>query len=839
MDTKGKYYLGRLFDHKKGVTTDKALLYDPDDLTTHAVVVGMTGSGKTGLCIDLLEEAALNNVPALLIDPKGDVTNTLLHFPNLLPSDFEPWMNPDQARRENKSVEQAAEETASLWSNGLKEWDIDSERIKALQDAVDFAIYTPGSTVGLPVSILASLKAPDISWEKNQELLREKISGTATALMGLVGIKDIDPVRSREHILLSNIFEHSWSKGQDLSLKELILQTQTPPFTKLGVFDIETFFPQKDRFELAMLLNNILASPAFQSWIEGEDLDISSLLYRKDGQPRHSVFYIAHLSDAERMFFVTLLFSAVETWMRSKSGTTSLRAIMYFDEIYGYLPPVATPPSKQPLLRMLKQARAFGVGLVLVTQNPSDIDYKALSNAGTWFVGKLQTETDKERLLDGLEGALSGGLDRRTYDRLISQLGKRVFLLHNVHEKADKAGTLFQTRWAMNYLAGPLTRAQIPALNALVGAQLSSTESTAKKTTQPKSTGEKGDMASKVEKTTQESAQVGTKTAPATPQGVSEYFFPNNLGFSQAKKDSGEMITGDYQNIGMLYRPTLLAQARIRFFNQKYRLDMEKIQTALITAPDLRAGVRWEDFIIEAVIGKNIERQPDPRIRFSSLESPFSDGKLIKSLENDFADWCYRQSEVSIQANQELSVYAGPEISPEEFKKLCEEASEKMSGDDIKKVEAQFNRKLASIETKLKREERELEEGRSELSQRKMEEIGTHADTIIGLFSKRKRSLSTSLTKRRMTQKAKADVEESQEAIEDYLEQLEELEAKMKEAMEEVKNRWAEKADQIEEIPLRPYKKDISINLFGIAWLPYYVLKNNDETVEIPGYTKG
>jgi len=289
----------------------------------------------------------------------------------------------------------------------------------------------------------------------------------------------------------------------------------------------------------------------------------------------------------------------------------------------------------------------------------------------------------------------------------------------------------------------------------------------------------------------------------------------------------------------MLYRPTLLAQARIRFFNQKYRLDMEKIQTALITAPDLRAGVRWEDFIIEAVIGNNIERQPDPRIRFSSLESPFSDGKLIKSLENDFADWCYRQSEVSIQANQELSVYAGPEISPEEFKKLCEEASEKMSGDDIKKVEAQFNRKLASIETKLKREERELEEDRSELSQRKMEEIGTHADTIISLFSKRKRSLSTSLTKRRMTQKAKADVEESQEAIEDYLEQLEELEVEMKEAMEEVKNRWAEKADQIEEIPLRPYKKDISINLFGIAWLPYYVLKIDDKTIEIPGYTKG
>ena len=321
MDTKGEFYLGRIFDPQQNKATDQPLLYDPADLTTHAVVVGMTGSGKTGLCIDLLEEAALQGIPALMIDPKGDMTNLLLHFPDLLPADFQPWVNADQARRDGKTIEQAAAETAALWKKGLADWGIGPERLLALKNAAHFAIYTPGSDAGIPVSILASLKAPEIPWEANREVLREKISGTVTALLGLVGLQDIDPVRSREHILLSNIFENAWSRGQDLDLSELILQTQNPPFPKLGVFDVNTFFPEKDRFELAMLLNNILAAPAFQTWIEGQPLDIPTLLYGADGRPRHSVFYLAHLADAERMFFVTLLYSAVETWMRTQTGT--------------------------------------------------------------------------------------------------------------------------------------------------------------------------------------------------------------------------------------------------------------------------------------------------------------------------------------------------------------------------------------------------------------------------------------------------------------------------------------------------------------------------------------
>lgn len=371
--TESTFYLGRLFDEKTAKLTAKDLNYDSADLTTHAVVTGMTGSGKTGLCIALLEEAALNGVPAIIIDPKGDLTNLLLHFPELLPEDFKPWIDPEVVRRANKTLDQASMEAATSWRNGIQEWGMTQERILDLKNSVKFSIFTPGSDSGIPVSVLSSLAAPELDWEENREVLRERISSTVTALLGLVGMNDLDPIRSREHILLSNIFEEHWSKGQGIDLTELILQTQTPPFDKLGAFPVDTFFPPKDRMELAMVLNNILAAPAFEAWREGQSLDIQSLLFTEDGVPRHSIFYLAHLSDGERMFFTTLLLSAVETWMRTQKGSTSLRALLYMDEIYGYLPPTANPPSKQPLLRMLKQARAFGLGLLLATQNPVDM----------------------------------------------------------------------------------------------------------------------------------------------------------------------------------------------------------------------------------------------------------------------------------------------------------------------------------------------------------------------------------------------------------------------------------------------------------------------------------
>jgi hypothetical protein len=840
MDTNGKFYLGRLYDPQLGRVTDQPLLYDPADLTTHAVVVGMTGSGKTGLCLDILEEAALQKIPALMIDPKGDIANALLHFPNMQPQDYLPWVNPDQARREGITIEQAATQAAEQSRQGLVEWDIPIERIQALQDSVEFTVYTPGSDAGVPVSILASLKCPPLAWQDNREVLREKISGTATALLGLVGLQDIDPVRTREHILLANIFEYAWSRGKDLDLGELILQVQTPPFPKLGVFEVNTFFPEKDRFDLAMLLNNILAAPGFQSWIEGTPLDIPSLLTTPDGRPRHCVFYIAHLPDPERMFFVTLLFAAVETWMRSQTGSTDLRTLIYFDEIFGYLPPIGNPPSKQPILRMFKQARAFGVGMVFVTQNPVDVDYKALSNAGTWFIGKLQTDQDKQRLLDGLESAMPGSLNRAAIDRLISTIGKRVFVLNNIHEQQP---VLFQTRWAMNYMAGPLTRAQIPALNQAFGNLEPASKGRLPAEPEPlpirtPASVEQFQPIPTVEPAMPAPLNLPVSMAkPSLPAGVREYILPNNLTFTQAFKAAARSLPDEALSQGLIYRPVILAQASIRFLNRKYNLDTNLQKTVLMANPDRRGMARWENYPSQPVDPAILDESPDPQGRFSPLESPFTDTKALTAMQKDFLDWAYRTTQVSVRANEALKLYAGPEVSSAEFRTQCADAARQGRDAELRKVAASFDNKLRTLKGRLEREERELTEDQTELSQRKVEELGTHAENFLGIFGgRRSRRLSTSLSKHRLTEQAKADVEESVDAIADFRQQIADLEAQREQAIAEASAAWGDIANQITEIPVAPYKKDVLLDLFGVAWMPYHVIKIGEEVEELPGY---
>ena len=460
----GQFYLGREYDLEKKSSADKnLLLYDSKDLVTHAIVVGMTGSGKTGLCIDLIEEAAIDGVPAIAIDPKGDLTNLLLTFPDLRPEDFRPWINEDDAARKGVSADEYATQQADLWRNGLTSWGEDGERIRRLKAAADFAIYTPGSNSGIPVSIVRSFAAPPPALREDAELFRERVATTATSLLALVGIA-ADPVKSREHILLSTLFTNAWTDGQDLDLEGLVNQVQKPPMGRIGALDVEKFYPAKERDDLALRINGLIAAPGFAGWLEGEALDIGAFLRSAAGKPCVSIFSVAHLSDAERMFFVAILLNEIYGWVRTQSGTTSLRAILYMDEIFGFFPPVAEPPSKRPMLNLLKQARAFGLGVVLATQNPVDLDYKGLANTGTWFLGRLQTDRDKQRVLDGLEGAAaaqSATFDRKSMEELLAGLTNRVFLMNDVHEDGP---VVLESRWAMSYLRGPLTRDQIKVL---------------------------------------------------------------------------------------------------------------------------------------------------------------------------------------------------------------------------------------------------------------------------------------------------------------------------------------------------------------------------------------
>jgi hypothetical protein len=831
----GSFYLGKEYDLAKKKLLERLVMYDARDLTTHAVCVGMTGSGKTGLCIDLLEEAAIDSVPAIIIDPKGDITNMLLTFPDLRTEDFAPWVNVDDARRKDMSTEQYAKYIAETWQKGLKEWDQDGERIRMLKQSVDFRIYTPGSDAGLPISILASLAAPEMTWSDNEELLRDKIQGTVSALLGLVGI-EADPIRSREHILLSNIFEHFWRRGEDLDLAKLITSIQTPPVRQLGVFDVETFFPEKERFELAMLLNNIIAAPSFDLWLRGESLDVSRLLYSPDGKPRHSIFYIAHLSDQQRMFFVTLLLEQVLTWVRQQSGTTSLRALLYFDEVFGFFPPVANPPSKRPILTLLKQARAFGFGVVLTTQNPVDLDYKGLTNAGTWFIGKLQTDRDKMRVLDGLESAASQAgskMNRRRLDKSISALGSRVFLLHNVH--ADEP-VVFQTRWAMSYLRGPLTRIQVKQLMGGVPVEkaAAAVEEQPAAVSTPPPPGQEEYM----------------KNVPQLSPDVPQVFLPVRMNTVDALTVLAEQIhqKPEQTESVLVYEPTLLALGSIRFIDRKVRIDKLQKTRLLVDPSKVSAIIRWEEAESIDIDPTSLPQQPEADARFGTVPSELNTPAEFKSFSKDFLDYLYRGNLLNIHYHSIANLYGQPDESEREFKIRVQQMLREKRDDEVEKLRRKYTTQLQKVEAKLYREQQELAQDQATYAGRKREEVLSAGESIISVLGVFGRSRSTTAfskaaRKRRLTAKAKADVDESVREIARLQEEIQGIRSSMEQQIADINNMWDAKLKEIQTYTVRPKKSNCSIDMVSLAWTPYWEIRYRDASgsttnTRIPAWRK-
>ena len=827
----GAFYLGQEYDLAQGKRLDGLVMYDARDLTTHAVCVGMTGSGKTGLCIDLLEEAALDNVPAIMVDPKGDITNLLLTFPDLRPSDFEPWVNIDDARRKGMSVADYAASTADTWRKGLADWGQGPERIRALKESADFRIYTPGSDAGLPVSIMASLKAPALNWSENAELLREQIQGTVSALLGLIGI-EAGPLRSREHILLSNIFEYLWSQGQDLDLERLITAVQTPPVRKLGVFDVDTFFPQKERFGLAMSLNNIIAAPSFGAWLQGDPLDASSLLYTPAGKPRHSIFYIAHLSDAERMFFVTLLLEQVVTWVRQQSGTTSLRALLYFDELFGFFPPVANPPSKLPLLTLLKQARAFGLGVVLTTQNPVDIDYKGLSNAGTWFIGKLQTDQDKARVLDGLQtaSAVAGGaLDRAQLDRSMSALGSRVFLLHNVHQDRP---VIFESRWAMSYLRGPLTRPQVRQLMAGARGEVATATAAATAAMAPGAAAVGAPTARPV-------AAVGraealqpagySKAQPALPPDVMQVFLPVRIsasgGLATLEKTQGRRLEATESSL--VYEPCLLALGRVSFVDRVRRVSEERPVGLLLRPDALGAVIRWQDAEPVELDANELQQQAEPDAFFGSTPSQLGSAAKLKAVTTNFSDYLYREQVLNLYYNPTLNVFSQPGESDRGFRIRVQQLAREERDVEVGKLREKSQKQLDRLEERLAKEQQQLSQDKAEYEARKREELLSAGETVIGLlgvFGRRRPStaLSHAATKRRLTANAGADIQASEADIARIQAQVDQMRLDTEQEAAAISQTWTATQDKIETYPIRPARGAVRVGLTALAWAPYW-----------------
>jgi hypothetical protein len=798
----GAFYLGRLYDLGAKKPQDELLLYDSRDLVTHAVCVGMTGSGKTGLCISLIEEAVIDGVPSILIDPKGDLCNLLLTFPQLRGEDFSPWVDAAAARQKDLSVQDYANQQAALWKNGLADWGESGERIHRLRGAADFAIYTPGSSAGLPTSILKSFAAPGPEVIQDLDLMRERISTTVTSLLGLVGI-EADPIRSREHILLSTILDLTWRQGQDLDLAALIQQIQSPPVNRIGVLDLESFYPAKDRFDLMMALNNLLASPGFSAWLEGEALDIGQILHTPQGKPRVAIFSIAHLGDAERMFFVSLLLNQVLSWMRGQSGTTSLRALVYMDEVFGYLPPVSNPPSKLPLMTLLKQARAFGVGIVLSTQNPVDLDYKALSNAGTWFIGRLQTERDKARLLEGLEGAAaSTGMrfDRQSMEEILAGLGKRVFLMNNVHEDGPE---VFQTRWALSYLRGPLTQSQIKRLMDPYKSALGAVP-----TVQPAPVPVEAVPTAPV-------ASVRAGQPPALPPKVPVFFIP-----TRGRAPSGSTL---------VHQPRVLGAATVRFVKDKAQVDTARELVYMTSITDTPIPVNWEEAQEADVAADDLAKSPQDPAQYVSLPAPASEAKNYTAWKRDLSNWLYGSQRLELLQSSDLKEISKPGESERDFRIRLQQAAREHRDQAVERLQNKYASKIASLQEKIRRAEQVVEREASQQKQAQLQSVISVGATLLGAFMGRK-AVSKSTVGRATTAargfgraaQQRQDVEHAEETLETLQGQIEELNAQFSAETAELESTLNAQTMDLETVAVKPRRADISIQLVALVWAPYW-----------------
>ncbi len=810
----GVFYLGRPYDLAAKQAKPGWLLYDSKDLVTHAVCVGMTGSGKTGLCVGLLEEAAIDGIPAIVIDPKGDLANLLLTFPQLRGEDFAPWINQDDARKKGLSATDYAAQQAGMWQKGLGDWGQSGERIQKLRDAADFVVYTPGSNAGLPVSILKSFAAPSAELLDDAELLRERIGTTVTSLLGLVGV-EADPIKSREHILLSSILDSAWRTGQDLDLPALIHQIQTPPMTKVGVLDLESFFPSKERFALAMQLNNLLAAPGFAAWMEGEALDVGQMLYGASGKPRIAIFSIAHLNDAERMFFVSLLLNQTLGWVRSQSGTTSLRALLYMDEIFGYFPPVANPPSKAPLLTLLKQARAFGLGVVLATQNPVDLDYKGLANTGTWFIGRLQTERDKARVIEGLEGAAASNgkkFDRQQMEQILAGLGNRVFLLNNVHEDAPE---VFQTRWTLSYLRGPLTRTQIKQLMEPVKSQ-----------SRPANRQPGGAPEASPSRATSDASRT-VAARPMLPPDVPQYFIP-----LRGIQPGGATL---------VYQPMVLGVAQVRFADNKAAVDTTKDVSRLAAIGAGVVAVEWEQAAAADGVLADLEREPAGGAQFGPLPVTASNGKQYETWKNDLSGWLFRTQKLDLFRSPSANTLSRPGESERDFRvrlQLAGREQRDLQSDSLRK---KYAPKIAAIQDRIRRAEQMVERQQAESRSSQLQAAISVGATILGAFLGRKTVSATNIGKATTAirgagraMKESKDVSQAEDNVAVLQQQLASLEAEFKAEADALAAATDPLTEQLDGVSIKPSKSNIAVKLVALAWVPNW---RSPDGTSLPAWT--
>ncbi|NDJ54960.1 MAG: DUF853 family protein, partial [Chloroflexi bacterium] len=824
---------------------------NPQDLRTHAVIVGMTGSGKTGLGTILLEEASMDQIPQIIIDPKGDMTNLLMAFPSLDQAHFKPWVNPDDVPQ-GENLESYAAAEAAAWAQGLAKWSIDAERVQRLRRKIEMTIFTPGSTVGVPIRLLSSLQAPELSWQQHEEMLRQRINRLVTALLQLVGQAGKD-IESPEHILLANIFEFNWRRNNDLSLEKLIVQTQNPPFEQLGVLDVNTVISQKKRLALGKQINHLIAAPHYQSWLRGHDLDIGSLLYNDDGTARSSIFYLAHLTDEERQFVITLLLESLLSWVHTLSGSASLRALVYIDEAFGLLPPHPRNPStKEPLLRLLKQARAYGVGTIIATQNPQDLDYKALSNTGMWFVGKLQTNNDKRRVLEGIVEADDTAISEETLAEQIGVLGQREFVYNNIHD--SETPLVFETRHSMAYLRGPLSRDQIGELMATRQETDSNEVRRVPNTLGVGPSEEMSGQAGKVIESRANTEQLDSHDAEdvepvgfspiiaGIPAQVEQYYLPLELTPSAAVKAQGTIQSWPQLNqvteAMLLYRPALLAQATVRFKHRKTNTTDLQWYAFIVPVLPSMAYLEWNEYQSYPFDPKTLHVEPPQEAQYAPVPSIFQKRTTYTELRNSLEDWLYSNLRITTLHNPQLNLYAGLNESRREFLERIQTRARDERNLEIDRTAQKFDRRLISLEKQIQRKTSRLEAEQEEFESRQQERLATAGESLLRLLrGQLYRTFSSISEVARQTSQSEEQTEVLEEDLAFLSQQLQETQDDMEREVAEINQKWEDIMADVQETTITPNKSDISVVFFGLCWVPYWGFPKDEDIITTPATT--
>ncbi len=793
------FYLGRELDPETKELLPTPLLYRNKYLTTHAAIIGMTGSGKTGLGIGLIEEAVMDNIPVIVIDPKGDMGNLMLAFPRLRPEDFRPWIDESEAAAKNMSPDELAEKTARLWKKGLEEWGQGTSRIERYISRAERHIYTPGATAGRPVSILGNFAPPEEAVLEDVDTLNSLIDSTVTGLLALAGIA-AEPLKSREHLLLSSLFLYYWRRGRALTLESLIGSIINPPFDKLGVLPLEIIYPSKDRMELAMSFNTVLASPKFSSWLKGEALDIGRLLYGPQGKPRISIFTLSHLGENERQFFVTILLSRFLNWLRRQQGTSNLRVMLYMDEISGYFPPVATPPTKRPMLLLLKQARAYGAGICLSTQNPVDLDYKGLSNIGTWFIGRLQTKQDQNRVIDGLKSASPEAMEESRVREILSTLPKRTFLLRSVH--LDRP-VVFQTRWVMSFLRGPLTLENIKMLTREPGEpapQQPSRRKPAPGATEPEAIAG-GVLAQRPD----------TETAPSIPVlsgAISQYF-----------------LVPPVAARGFVLEPYLAAMARVRFFNSRRNIDLVQEKAAMIYLDESFDEPDWDMAEPLDREMEDLSKTPPSDSSCSPLPAVILKARTLGPFLRSWKDYLYHNSRLELFRVKKLKMESRPGQELDDFRQEVINVLREKRSEALEKVEAKYRKQYMRLEDRLDRALARLDREKEDVSARGVDTAVSFGVAILGaLFGRKSLSASTASRAGRGIRSAsrmmreKEDVKRAQEEVQRIQEKMNALEDELRLESERLNDKFSIDNHEIESFFIGPRRSDISEARVFILW---------------------